>query len=318
VVSIQHEYAIWGGPDGAAVVDFVKALRKPVVSTMHTVLRRPSKSQKAILTKLVRRSAATVVMSSSAAELLISSYGADPALVRIVPHGVPDLPLVAPDSVKPQMGLGGRTVILSFGSLGPSKGYEAAIAAMPAVVRADPTAVYVVLGATDPDLVRLEGEAHRVSLVRLASSLGVGGHVRFVGRFVNTAELGLWLGAADIFVTPYPNLDQSVSGTLAYAMGAGKAIVSTPSAYAKEQLADGRGRLVAADSTEALAEGLIELALSSELRAEHGHRAFAHARGMLWPAVGAAYREIFARVGRSSVQAETSTPVAKSVAAART
>lgn len=296
VVSIQHDYGIWGGRDGVYVLDFVKALRTPAVVTLHTVLRNPSASQRRILIELVGACAATVVMSNSAAELLTRSYGTDPAHVEIVPHGVPYLPLVAPDSVKPQLGLHGRTVILSFGLVGPAKGYQSAIAAMPAVVRADPTAVYVIVGTTHPDLLRSEGEAYREKLVQLASSLGVARHVRFVGRFVTAAELGLWLEAADILVTPYPNLEQIVSGTLSYAMGAGKAIVSTPYAYASERLAEGRGRLVAAGSTEALAEGLIELALDSELRAEHGRRAYAHTRGMLWPEIGAMYREITARV----------------------
>ncbi|MEP7158157.1 MAG: glycosyltransferase family 4 protein [Chloroflexota bacterium] len=319
VVSIQHDYSIWGGPDGSNVLDFVKSLKTPVVSTLHTVLQRPSKSQRSILTKLVRASAATVVMSASASELLTSTYGADPARVEIVPHGVPDLPFVAPDSVKTQMGLAGRTVILSFGLVGPDKGYDSAIAAMPAVLRADPKAVYVILGVTDPELMLQDGETHREQLMDLAWSLDVASQVRFVGRFVTAAELGLWLGAADIFVTPYPGLEQAVSGSLAYAMGAGKAIVSTPYAYAVEQLADGRGRLVAAGSTESLAEGLVELAKSSEKRTEYGRKAHAYTRGMLWPVVGAAYREIFARYGRPITLAEQPVPAKtpKKVATAR-
>ena len=304
VVSIQHEYGIWGGPDGAYVLDFIKALRTPVIATLHTVLEHPTPTQRSILIDLVQASAATVVMSTSAAELLTRSYGTDPSHVEIVPHGVPLLPLVAPDTVKPQMGLTGRTVILSFGLLGPGKGYESAIAAMPAVVRADPTVVYVIVGATHPDLIRRDGESYRAKLVDLAASLGVGAHVRFVGRFVSTAELSLWLEAADIFVTPYPNLEQIVSGTLSYAMGAGKAIVSTPYAYASERLAQGRGRLVAAGSTDALAEGLIELALNKSLRVQHGRLAYAYSRGMLWPKVAAEYRQIFARVAGLSSQAE--------------
>jgi len=303
-VSIQHEYGIWGGPDGAFVLDFLDALRTPVVATLHTVLQNPTPTQRSILTKVIHASAAAVVMSTSAAELLTASYGTDPAHVEIVPHGVPSLPLVAPDTVKPQLGLAGRTVILSFGLLGPGKGYERAIAAMPAVVEADPTAVYVIVGATHPDLIRRDGESYRATLFSLAASLGVGNHVRFVGRFVSTGELSLWLEAADIFVTPYPNLEQIVSGTLSYAMGAGKAIVSTPYAYASERLADGRGRLVEAGSTTAMAEGLIELALNRSIRIEHGRRAYAYSRGMHWPEVGAAYRQIFARVARQGAQAE--------------
>jgi glycosyltransferase involved in cell wall biosynthesis len=302
-VSIQHEYGIWGGPDGSHVLDFVKALNTPVVSTLHTVLQHPSTSQRSILTKLVRLSAATVVMSRSAADLLTRSYGTDPSHVEVVAHGVPYLPLVSPETVKPQLGLNGRLVILSFGLLGPGKGYESAIAAMPAVVRADPTAVYVIVGATHPELIRREGEAYRQRLERLAASLGVASHVRFVGRYVDSTELGMWLTAGDIFVTPYPNLEQIVSGTLSYAMGAGKAIVSTPYAYARERLADGRGRLVAAGSTDALAEGLIELVENGKLRKELGQRAYAHSRTMLWPEVGEAYRGVFARVAGQEVAA---------------
>jgi glycosyltransferase involved in cell wall biosynthesis len=316
VVSVQHEYGIWGGTDGAYVLDFIKALRTPVVATLHTVLQTPTPSQRRILTELVHLAAETVVMSSAAASLLTRAYGIDPARLEIVPHGVPNLPLVAPDSVKPQLGLAGHTVILSFGLLGPGKGYESAIAAMPAVVRADPTAVYVIVGATHPDLVWREGEVYRNRLGQLAASLGVADRVRFVGRYVSASELALWLTAADIFVTPYPNLEQIVSGTLSYAMGAGKAIVSTPYAYASERLADGRGRLVAAGSSDALAEGLIELALNPQLRAEHGRLAHEHSSGMLWPEIGATYREIFARAAAAPVSRSHSPVRADSVAVA--
>jgi len=299
VVSVQHEYGIWGGPDGLMVLDFVRALRTPVVATLHTVLQHPTDSQRRILADLVHATAATVVMSTSAAELLTRSYGVDPSHVEVIPHGVPDLPFVDPDTVKPRLGLEGRMVILSFGLLGTGKGYESAIAAMPALVAADPTALYVIVGATHPELIRREGEAYRRKLQALATSLGVAAHVRFVGRFVDATELGLWLTAADIFVTPYPNLEQIVSGTLSYAMGAGKAIVSTPYAYASERLARGRGRLVAAGSTQSLAAALIELAHDPELRGSHGRRAYAYSRSMLWPKVGAAYRRVFARVSSS-------------------
>ena len=228
VVSIQHEYGIWGGGDGAYVLDFVRALNVPVVTTLHTVLRTPTPSQRRILTELVRMSAVTVVMSKAAASLLTRAYDVHPERVRIVPHGVPRLPLVDPDTVKPHLDLEDRLVILSFGLLGPGKGYETAIAAMPAVSRAFPSALYVVLGATHPNLLAHEGEAYRGRLEAMVDDLGVTDHVRFVDKFVGRTELGTWLEAADIFVTPYPNLDQIVSGTLSYAMGAGKAVVSTP------------------------------------------------------------------------------------------
>ena len=299
-VAVQHEYGIWGGPDGAWVLDFVRALRTPVVATLHTVLRNPTSAQRRILHELIGASAATVVMSSSAAQLLTRSYAVDPSRVEIIPHGVPDLPLVTTDSVKPLLGLEGRTVILSFGLLGPGKGYESAIAAMPAVVAADPTALYVIVGATHPEAVRREGEAYRHRLEDAATSLGMADHVRFVGRFVDSDELATWLEAADIFLTPYPNLEQIVSGTLSYAMGAGKAIVSTPYAYAAERLAHGRGRLVAPGSVDALSQALSELVLDRGLRATYGRRAYDFSRGMLWSEVGAAYRHLFARVSLSS------------------
>ena len=300
VVSIQHEYGIWGGEDGAYVLDFVRALRMPAVATLHTVLSKPSVSQRRVLTELIGATAATVVMSETAAALLTRTYGIAPARIEIVPHGVPHLPLVPPDSVKPGLGLQGRRVILSFGLLGPGKGYESVIAAMPAVVKAVPGALYVVLGATHPDLLHREGETYRRSLEASAAALGVTDHVQFVDRFVGQEELGRWLQAADVFVTPYPNLDQIVSGTLSYAMGAGKAIVSTPYAYALEQLANGRGRLYPVGSDVALGESLIDLLRDPELRALLGRRAYAYSRRMVWSEVGAEYRRVFARAAQSA------------------
>jgi len=297
-VSIQHEYGIWGGEDGAYVLDFVRALRVPVVTTLHTVLRTPTPSQRRILTALVGMSATTVVMSNAAASLLTRAYGVDAQRVRIVPHGVPDLPLVDSETVKPRLGLAGRKVILSFGLLGPGKGYESVIAALPAVAEAVPDALYVVLGATHPDLLRHEGEAYRNRLVAAAQSLDVTDHVRFVDRFVGRTELGTWLEAADIFVTPYPNLDQIVSGTLSYAMGAGRAVVSTPYAYALERLAAGRGRIVQAGSSEAMASTLVELLGDRAARDTLGRRAYAYTRSMVWSEVGAEYARIFAAAGR--------------------
>ena len=296
VVSIQHEYGIWGGQDGAEVIDFVRALRVPAVATLHTVLRDPTPGQRAILTELVARTAATVVMSRSAASLLTSAYGVDPRHVDIIPHGVPDLPLVDSAGVKPGLDVAGRDVILSFGLLGPGKGFESAIEALPAVVAEHPDALYVMVGATHPNLVRTEGETYRQTLVAQVRRLGMERHVRFVDRFVGRVELTRWLQAADVFVTPYPNLGQIVSGTLSYAMGAGRAIVSTPYAYAEELLADGRGVLVAPGSPKALATGLIEVLANHELRAAIGRRAHEYSRGMVWSAVGATYGRLFAEL----------------------
>lgn len=294
VVSVQHEYGIWGGEDGEHVLDFVRALRVPAVATLHTVLRDPSPHQRSVLAELVSLAQTSVVMSRSAADLLIKRYDVDARRLAIIPHGVPNVPLVESASVKPGLGIEGRDVMLSFGLLGPGKGYELAIEALPAVAAAHPDVLYVIVGATHPDLIRTEGEAYRESLVDKIRLLGMERHVQFVDRFVGRVELIRWLEAADVFVTPYPNLGQIVSGTLSYAMGAGRAIVSTPYTYATELLADGRGVLVAPGSASALAEGLNTVLADADLRAAIGRRAHAYSRRMIWPAVGIEYDALFA------------------------
>jgi glycosyltransferase involved in cell wall biosynthesis len=296
IVSIQHEYGIWGGEDGGHVIDFVRSLGVPSVATLHTVLQRPTPGQRAVLSELVALTDATVVMSQSAAARLTSVYGIDSRRLHVIPHGVPELPFVDGATVKPALGVDGRQVILSFGLLGPGKGYELAIAALPDVVAAHPSVLYVVVGETHPDLVRREGEAYREGLVAAVARLGLQDHVRFVDRYVGRVELTKWLEASDVFVTPYPNLDQIVSGTLSYAMGAGRPVVSTPYAYAEEALAEGRGVLVPPASPIALGEALNELLGDHELRAAIGGRAYAYSRRMVWSSVGTEYRDLFARV----------------------
>jgi glycosyltransferase involved in cell wall biosynthesis len=246
---------------------------------------------------LIEASTSSVVMSQSAARLLTRAYGIAPNRLDVVPHGVPSLPLVEPDTIKPALGLAPGPVILSFGLLGPGKGYETVIEAMPSVIEADPAARYVVLGATHPELLRREGEAYRGKLIRLAEALGVSRSVRFVDRYVTRTELGSWLMAADVFVTPYPNREQIVSGTLAYAMSAGKAIVSTPYPYAVEMLEAGRGRLVTAGSSKDFSEVLSELLRDTDSRRQLGRQAYEFSRTMIWPEVGARYARIFSRVG---------------------
>jgi glycosyltransferase involved in cell wall biosynthesis len=305
VVSIQHEYGIFGGQDGEFIIDLVDRVRVPVVATLHTVLRRPTATQRAVMTRLLDMSAAAVVMSEAAAKLLRDGYGAEASRLRVIPHGVPDLPLADSRLHKPDFGLEGRSVILSFGLLGPGKGYEHVIEAMVSVRRDRPDALYVVLGATHPNLIRTEGEAYRDRLRREVNDLGLREHVLFVNRFVGQEELGRWLQAADVFVTPYPNLDQMVSGTLSYALAAGRPVVSTPFAYASEVLSDGRGIIVEPDSREALAEALVGLLRDGVSRREIGRRAYAFSRRMIWREVGAVYRELFAAVAmRAEVPVE--------------
>jgi glycosyltransferase involved in cell wall biosynthesis len=298
VVSIQHEYGIYGGPDGLNLLHLVDRLEAPLVTTFHTVLTNPTDRQRAIVRELGARSEASVVMSDTAARLLAGEYDVDPTRIRTIPHGVPDLPRIDPELRKPGFGLAGRSTILSFGLVGPGKGYELVIEAMAAVRRLVPEALYVVLGATHPELLRREGEAYRDGLRRRVVDLGLEDHVRFEDRFVGRSELGRWLQASNVFVTPYPNLDQIVSGTLSYAIGAGLPVVSTPYLYAREVLAGGRGVLVPAGSVEALADALAGVLGDPAWRAELATRAYAHGRRMTWPRVGLAYRDLFAGVAR--------------------
>jgi len=313
VVSIQHEFGIWGGPDGEFVLDFVEELGVPAVTTLHKVPRRPTAGQRAVLSTLIARSDATVVMSRGAAALLASAYGVDDRMLDVIPHGVPELPLVDPATVKPGLGVEDRKVVLSFGLLGPGKGLELSLAALPTVVAEHPTVCYVIVGATHPELVRTEGEAYRTRLEAQVVALGLQDHVRFVDRFVGRVELLRWLEAADVFVTPYPKLDQIVSGTLSYAMGAGRAVVSTPYAHAVELLADDRGVLVPAGSPAALARALNDVLADDELRAALGRRAYAYSRRMIWSAVAAQYRQVFERAAATTARPQ---PV-RSLAAVR-
>ena len=304
VVSIQHEYGIFGGRDGAYILELIDGLeraRVPMVATLHTVLRNPSRSQRAVMDRILGSAAAAVVMSHAAAGILVDSYGAEPSRVRMVPHGVPDLPLVDPALHKKEFGLEDREVVLSFGLLGPGKGYEHAIEAMARVRKARSRALFVVLGSTHPNLVLAQGEAYRDRLRGMVDHLGLADHVRFVDRFVAQDELGRWLLAADALVMPYPNLDQVVSGTLSYALAAGRPVVSTPFAYASEVLAGGRGILVAPGSTAALADALEGLLADAPRRRAMGGQAYLFSRRMLWREVAAEYRSVFEEVADGGV-----------------
>ena len=296
VVSVQHEYGIWGGPDGEAVLEFVRALDVPAVVNLHSIFGEPTPRQREILVELVQSARATVVMSQSAADLLAAAYGVEPLRVSVIPHGVPDLPIVRPETLKAGLGLAGHEVILSFGLLRPTRGCEDVLEALPAVIGEHPTACYVIVGATHPDTLGREGEAYRMALTDRVKKLRLTNHVRFVDRFVGRVELMRWLEAADVVVTPYSNIDQIASGTLAYAMGAARPIVSTPYPYAAELLAEGRGVLVPPSSPAAIASALNELLADEDLRAAVGRRAHEYSRRMVWSEVGPAYRQLFERV----------------------
>jgi glycosyltransferase involved in cell wall biosynthesis len=295
VVSIQHHPSIWGGEESRKVIEFVAALTRPAVVTLHAVTATPSVAHHAIIRELTERAAATVVMSRHAATLLDKVYGADPERISMIHHGVPDVPLLDAETIKPGLAVAGRKIILSFGLLTPRKGIELMLRAMPAVIKAHPTAMYVVVGATHPDALATDGEAYRQSLLALVSSLGLGDHVQFVDRFAGRVELIRWLEAADVVVTPYTDLDQSVAGTLAAAIGTGRAVVSTPYAYAVELLEGGRGVVVPALDPDLLSTAVTDLLSDDVRRATIGRIAHEASRAMTWTRVGAEYAALFER-----------------------
>ena len=241
VLCLQHEFGIFGGSAGSHVLALLRELRMPIVTTLHTLLREPNPDQRRVMQELISRSTRLVVMAERGRQMLQEIYHAPPAKIDLIPHGIPDIPFVDPNFYKDQFGVEGRLVLLTFGLLSPNKGIEHVLKALPQILAEFPNVVYIVLGATHPNLVREHGEAYRVSLERLAKKNKVHQHVIFYNRFVEIEELKEFIGAADLYVTPYLNEAQITSGTLAYAFGAGKAVVSTPYWHAAELLAEDRG-----------------------------------------------------------------------------
>ncbi|MHC4209979.1 MAG: glycosyltransferase family 4 protein [Planctomycetota bacterium] len=295
VVSLQHEFGIYGGPAGGHIISLLRELRMPTVTTLHTILRDPEPDQRKVMSELAEWSDTLVVMTSKSAELLRDVYSVPNSKIEIVPHGIHDVPFVDPSFYKDKFGVEGKHVLLTFGLLGPGKGIERAIEALPAIVERHPDTVYIILGATHPTLKRQHGELYRLSLQQLAKEKGVEANVIFHNRFVSVEELGEFLGAADIYVTPYPNLEQAVSGTLAYAAGAGKAIVSTPYWHAEELLSEKRGMLVPVGDVKAMSEAVIELLDQPVRRDAIRKRAYLQAREMTWPKIARRYMDAFER-----------------------
>lgn len=296
VAFVQHEYGIYGGDDGALVLEFLRRLRMPVVVTLHTVLDEPSPGQARVLREVAALADRLVVMSTHGAGFLREHYGVPDSKVVLIPHGIPDVPFVDAGFYRDQFGLEGRKMLLTFGLLSPGKGIEYAIRALPEIAARHPEVVYVVLGATHPHVLRHEGDAYRDSLEQLAVELGVRGHLQFQNRFVGFDELCGYIGAADIYITPYLNPRQITSGTLAYACGAGKAVVSTPYWHAQELLADGRGRLCPFRDPTALAAQVNELLDNPTERDAMRKRVYLHCRSMVWEQVARRYVETATQV----------------------
>lgn len=293
VVCVQHEFGIFGGSEGAYALELMRRLTKPVVTTLHTVLMNPSAAYHRALLAVASASDQLVVMSEKARSILQEVYGIAPERAQVVHHGVPSLPFEKTACYKPAIDADGRTVLMTFGLLGPGKGIEDVLEALPSVVRVQPDALYIVLGATHPEVKKQKGEAYRRRLQRRVGELGLEEHVRFVDEYVDDETLHTYLGACDVYVTPYPGRDQICSGTLAYAVGAGKAIVSTPYLYAEELLADGRGRLVDFGDAAAMREALGTLAADDGAREALRARAYAFGQQMTWPRVAEGYQRTF-------------------------
>lgn len=293
---LQHEFGIFGGDNGAHILELLSGLRMPLVTTLHTVIQSPSAGQMVVTRRIAQLSDRLVVMSRKAVAILHEVYGVPSEKIVVIPHGIPDVPFVDPNFYKDQFGVEGRKVILTFGLLSPGKGIETVIEALPQVVRENPEAVYIVLGATHPHIRKDQGESYRLSLQSRARELGVGGHIIFHNRFVDLEELCEFIGAADIYVTPYLNREQIVSGTLAYALGSGKATISTPYWYAEEMLADGRGRIVPFRDTEAMAREINSLLAREVERHTMRKRAYTFCRDMTWKEVARRYLEVFKEV----------------------
>ncbi|HEU6448472.1 MAG TPA: glycosyltransferase family 4 protein [Verrucomicrobiae bacterium] len=293
VVCVEHEFGIFGGPAGSHVLALLRELNMPIVTTLHTILREPNPEQRRVMRELIRRSTRLVVMSERGREFLRDIYQAPENKIDLIPHGIPDMPFADPNYFKDEFGVAGKQVLLTFGLLSPNKGIEFALRALPEIIKEFPNVVYVVLGQTHPNLLRDEGEAYRLSLERLAKDLGVQKHVVFFNRFVELEELMRFIGAADIYLTPYLTESQITSGTLAYAFGAGNAVVSTPYWHAAELLTAERGKLVPFRDAKAIAVAVVELLRDETLRHSMRKNAYKMGREMIWSSVAQLYAKSF-------------------------
>lgn len=315
VVNVQHEYGLFGGECGDYLFELLDRLRRPVISTLHTILGHPSPRQRHVLCRLCDRSSAVVVMARRARQLLQDIYDVPERKIRLIYHGVPDVPFGDTEPFKERFGLSGRPIILTFGLLSPGKGIEVMIEAMARVVPDYPDAVYVVLGVTHPNIRHEQGEAYRIGLEHKIVELGLEKNVFFHNRYVSREDLCEYLQAADIFVTPYPGMEQITSGTLTYALAVGNAIVSTPYRYAEELLADGRGLLAPYGDINAWASALKRLIGDVPLRQAMRQAAYEHGRKMIWPQVAQEYVDLYDGARRDYAASRTRevAPAARSV-----
>jgi glycosyltransferase involved in cell wall biosynthesis len=308
VVCLQHEYGIFGGEAGANIVELVSRLDVPVVSTLHTVLSEPTPAQRGVIDRIIDISAKIVVMSEKGREFLLSVHGVQARKIDVIAHGIPDFPFLEPDRAKAKFGFTGKSIILTFGLLSPSKGIETVIDAMPKIIKSCPNALYVILGATHPNLVRHQGEAYRESLMARVQELGIEDHVVFFNQFADQATLLDFISMCDVYATPYLNEAQMTSGTLSYSFGLGKAVVSTPYWHAKELLSDGRGVVVPFSDVQAMDTEIADLLTDDVRRNAMRTRAYQTSRSMTWPEVAKRYLALF-EVAHAGTRAKVVVPI---------
>lgn len=293
VVSLQHEFGIYGGQSGSHILALLRDLHLPIVTTLHTILEKPSSDQFRVMKEIIKLSARLITMTEKGKTFLTEVYKTPLEKIDVIPHGIPDMPFVDPNYYKDQFGVEGKQVLLTFGLLSPQKGIENVLQALPDVLKEFPNLVYIVLGATHPNLIKNQGETYRMSLERMANQLGIKKNVIFYNRFVDIKELEAFIGMSDIYITTYINKTQITSGTLAYSFGCGKAVISTPYWHAEELLADGRGVLVPFGDSNAIVKELVSLLKDDNRRHAMRKKAYLLGREMVWSEIAHRYVESF-------------------------
>ncbi len=292
VVNIQHEFGIFGGEAGEYICGFLDKLNRPVATTLHTVLPNFEDRAKEVFHEVVEKSTAIVVLNQTTRDL-VKQYGVPSKKVTIIPHGCPDLPFMPSYKAKPTLGLQNKVVLSTFGLLSKGKGIENVIQALPEIIKKEPNLIYYVLGVTHPQVKKHEGEAYRNSLLKMAKDLGLRNHVRFLNRFLSKQEIYNYLLATDVYITPYLSPNQVSSGTLSYALAAGKAVVSTPYLHAKEALGEGRGVFCKFNDPQSIAEKVTEIIEDQKLRRSLEQKAYFYSRNFTWPIVAKKYLTLF-------------------------
>ncbi|WP_156203941.1 glycosyltransferase family 4 protein [Candidatus Syntrophocurvum alkaliphilum] len=296
LVILQHEYGIFGGKSGQYILEFTKLLRKPYVLVTHTVLPKPERHRKQVLKQISRKASGIVCMTEQSKELLVNLYGATPEVISVIGHGVPEFKGGSQAELKEKYNLTGKQVISTFGLIGPGKGLELGIKAVKKVTQQYPDVLFLILGQTHPMLKKTEGEKYREMLEDLVEKLDLKDNVRFVNKYLTDDEIGEYLYATDIYLSPYPNKDQAVSGTLAFAVGCGRAIVATAYSYAKEVLSDNRGLMDEKIDPDNLARLMVQILSDEELKETLQNNALALGKEWTWPSIGMKYTDMFHQI----------------------